>query len=66
MSDDAVRFFAKSLLEAKEKLKYCNICGNFTDNDICPICAKRESKVICVVKEPKDVLAMEKAHRQRI
>ena len=36
------------------------VCGNFTDKDICPICAKRNRKVVCVVKEPRDILAMEK------
>ena len=61
MDQDAVRFFAKSLLEAKETLHYCSICGNFTDKDICPICENRQSKVICVVKEPKDVRAIEKS-----
>ena len=61
MDKDAVEFFAKSLIDAKENLHYCSICGNFTDKDICPICANRHSKIICVVKEPKDVRAIEKS-----
>ncbi len=52
--------FANAILNAKEKITYCKECGNFTDNEICPICQKRNKKVICVVKEPKDVVAFEK------
>lgn len=52
--------FASSIVEAKEKVGFCKVCGNFTDQEICPICQKRDRKVICVVKDPKDVLAMEK------
>jgi len=36
------------------------VCGNFTDKEVCPICSKRDRKIICVVKEPKDILSMEK------
>lgn len=42
------------------KVKYCKECGNYTDSEICSICAKRNPDIICVVKEPKDVAAMEK------
>lgn len=52
--------FSEALLEAKEKIGFCQVCGNFTDKEICPICRNRNRKIICVVKEPKDVLAMEK------
>ena len=41
---------------------FCKICGNYTDKEVCEICTKRSPKVICVVKEPKDVLAMERIH----
>ncbi len=61
MPQDTVEFFAKSMLDAKEYLHYCRICGDFTDHDICPICESRSSKVICVVKEPKDIRAIEKS-----
>lgn len=49
-------------MKAKKEVHYCRICGNYTDKDVCDICSTRDSSVICVVKEPKDVLAMEKAH----
>ncbi len=53
--------FANSILEAKQKIGYCKECGDFTDKEICEICAKRSQKIICVVKEPKDVVALEKS-----
>ncbi|MBQ7373761.1 MAG: recombination protein RecR [Clostridia bacterium] len=62
MSEDEVKEFAESIIRAKNEVKYCSICGNFTDKDVCDICSTRDASVICVVKEPKDVLAMEKAH----
>ena len=52
--------FANAILEAKQKIGFCKICGNFTETEICPICSKRDRKTVCVVKDPKDVLAMEK------
>jgi len=54
--------FASAILEAKEKIVFCKNCGNFSDGEICPICRSRDEKIICVVKEPKDVFAIEKAH----
>ncbi|MBR2336449.1 MAG: recombination protein RecR [Clostridia bacterium] len=62
MTEDEVKEFAESLLKAKSEVRYCSVCGNFTDRETCDICSTRDSSVICVVKEPKDVLAMEKAH----
>lgn len=52
--------FADAILQAKEKIGFCKVCGNFTEKEICPICQTRNRKIVCVVKEPKDVLAMEK------
>lgn len=61
LSEDETNFFAESIVEAKQKIKFCSVCGNFTDNDVCEICLNRKSDIVCVVKEPKDVLAIEKA-----
>ncbi len=61
LNDDEVGFFADSLLEVKNKIKLCSVCGNFTDENECEICRTRKSDTICVVKEPKDVMAIEKA-----
>lgn len=60
MSKDEAAAFAQSILECKRKVRYCSVCGNFSEEEVCEICKKRDSSVICVVKEPKDVVAMEK------
>lgn len=52
--------FAKAIVEVKEKVKLCSVCGNYSSFDICPICQSRDRKIVCVVQEPKDVLAIEK------
>ena len=60
MTDEDVNDFASNLLMAKKNIKFCQECGNWSDTDICQICIDRSHKVICVVKEPKDVITMEK------
>jgi len=62
MKDDDVLDFANSLVSAKRELSYCSICGHITDRDPCAICEdqSRDNTVICVVEDPKDVIAMEK------
>lgn len=60
MEKEQVKDFSDSLISVKENVKYCKVCGNFTDKEVCTICSERKSDVICVVKEPKDVLALEK------
>lgn len=61
LNDEDVQFFADSLMEVKAKINLCSVCGNFTDENECEICRTRKSDTICVVKEPKDVIAIEKA-----
>ena len=58
--EENAKEFADAIINAKLKVKYCKECGNYTDSEICSICAKRNPDIICVVKEPKDVAAMEK------
>ena len=61
MDMEDVRNFADAMVCAKEKIHYCKVCSNFTDKEVCDICAKaKKDPIICVVKEPKDVTAMEK------
>ncbi len=62
MSEAEARDFADAILGVKRKVHYCKVCGNFTEEDICAICRERERSVVCVVKEPKDVAAIEKLH----
>ncbi len=52
--------FAKAILDVKEKVKLCKECGNYSVNEICPICQRRNKKLVCVVQEPKDIVSMEK------
>jgi recombination protein RecR len=59
MSDEEAKEFAQSILDCKARVKYCKVCGNFSEEDVCPICKKRDRSVICVVKEPKDIIAIE-------
>lgn len=58
--NERAKRFAEAIIQAKEKIGFCKVCGNFTEREVCPICASRNRKVVCVVKEPKDILAMEK------
>ena len=53
---------ARAILDLKEKVKRCSICFNITDEDPCPICRDpgRDNRTICVVEEPKDLLAIER------
>ena len=60
MSDADVKEFAECLVQVKNKVKYCSVCGNYTESDPCDICRTRDSKVICVVKDPKDILSIER------
>lgn len=62
MKEDTVLDFAKALVDAKRKLTYCSVCGHITDRDPCYICEDehRDKSTICVVQDPKDVIAMEK------
>ncbi|MGA1824342.1 MAG: recombination mediator RecR [bacterium] len=52
---------ADAIMHVKEKIRYCSICGNITENDPCFICASshRKKEYICVVEEPKDILSFE-------
>lgn len=58
--DESAKEFASSIIDAKTRIKYCAECGNYTDEEVCKMCKSRNDDVICVVKEPKDVTAMEK------
>jgi recombination protein RecR len=63
----AVRQLAAALLEVKERVRFCRSCGNVAEEDECRICRdpRREAAVICVVEEPKDVVAIERTREFR-
>ncbi|EMR04908.1 Recombination protein RecR [Bhargavaea cecembensis DSE10] len=62
MKEDTVLEFSKALVDAKRDLTFCSVCGHITDTDPCRICKdeSRNRSMVCVVQEPKDVIAMEK------
>ncbi len=53
---------AQSIIDVKDKIRYCRRCFNFTDDDLCVFCrdARRDASVICVVEEPSDIIPIEK------
>ena len=60
---DEAQSFADAILNAKKEVHTCPVCQNLTDREVCPICddEMRDKGVICVVAEPKDVIAMERS-----
>ncbi|MFC4619755.1 recombination mediator RecR [Camelliibacillus cellulosilyticus] len=62
MRDDDVMDFGRALVNVKRQLIQCSVCQNISDRDPCYICddGTRDRSTICVVQEPKDVIAMEK------
>ena len=60
---DEAQSFAQAILDAKDSVRLCPVCQNLTDQELCAICAdpERDHSLICVVAEPKDVIAMERA-----
>lgn len=60
-SDEAARNFSESILSVKQNIKFCEVCGNYTEVSPCRICRERSAKSICVVKEPKDSMAIERS-----
>ena len=64
LSEEETNEFIGSIENARKNLKYCSICYNISDTDPCEICAnsKRDSNIICVVEDVKDIIAMERTH----
>lgn len=62
MSQENAELLANSIIEAKNSIKYCEKCCNLTDSQICPVCesTKRDSGIIMVVEDPRDMAAYEK------
>ena len=63
LSQPEAQAFADAILNAKKEVHTCPCCQNLTDRELCPICSddNRDSGVICVVADPKDVIAMERS-----
>lgn len=62
MSKEKAKEFSDAIMEAKNNIHYCKNCCNFTDKEICNICAdnSRDASIICVVEDPRDVNAIER------
>lgn len=67
LTKEQAKEFSDSIIEAHDKIKYCNVCKNYTDSDICDVCAdgNRDKSIICVVEDAKDVAAFERTKEYR-
>ena len=67
LPEEDAQAFAEAILEAKRTVHTCPVCQNLTDRELCPICDDdlRDHSLICVVAEPKDVIAMERSREFR-
>lgn len=66
-SEDEAHTLVESITEVKEQITQCKVCYNFADQELCEICAsdKRDTTTVCVVAEPRDVIAMEKTNEYK-
>ena len=67
LPEEEVAGLASALTEAKQRIRYCPVCGNFTEDELCSVCAdlKRDRSVVCVVKDARDVSYMERMREYR-
>lgn len=67
MPKEQAQALAQSILTATEQVRFCSVCGNMTDQDVCSICndASRDRSTICVVRDARDILAMERGRIYR-
>ncbi len=67
LPDGEAEEFANAILEAKKQVHTCPVCQNLTDRELCPVCDDdtRDHSVVCVVADPKDVIAMERSREYR-
>ncbi len=66
-SDEDARLLTDAIGEVKQKITQCKVCYNFADKEVCDLCAsdKRDKTTVCVVSEPRDVIAMEKTNEYK-
>lgn len=64
MPKEQANEFSKAIIDAHEKIRYCEVCCNFSEGDLCPVCKSpsRDKSVICVVETPRDAFALENTH----
>ncbi|MDO4460030.1 MAG: recombination mediator RecR [Clostridia bacterium] len=68
LSDEEAFSFAEAISEAKKKIRYCKVCCNLTDDELCPVCKddSRDRSIICVVEDSRDVFALERTNEFNI
>ncbi len=66
-SENEVDAFSEAILRVKKDIKYCKVCHNISDTDVCPICGdkRRDGSVVCVVENVQDVMAIENTQQFR-
>ncbi len=52
--------FVDAVISAKREVRFCSVCGGYSENDVCDVCKGRDRSTVCVVKDPRDMLALEK------
>jgi len=64
LSDEEAASFADAITDAKNSVDFCTVCLNLTDSEMCIVCkdTRRNTKILCVVPDPKGVLAIERSH----
>lgn len=64
LSDDEAREMAQTIIDAHDKIHRCSVCCDLSQDELCPICqrADRDKSTICVVEDPRDVIAIERTH----
>lgn len=62
LTDEQAKEFADAIIDAHTKIHHCTLCHNITENELCPVCASanRDHTTVCVMEEPRDVLALER------
>ena len=67
MRDEDVSALTEAISSAKQRVHFCPICGNYTENDVCEVCSdpKRSAEILCVVENARDVLFMERINEFR-
>ena len=64
LPNEEARDFSSAILDAHDKIRYCKVCCNLTDQELCPVCRdkNRDKSIICVVEDPRDVMALERTN----
>ena len=67
LSDEEAASFANAITDAKENVECCAVCLNLTDGELCMVCrdTRRDASTVCVVPDPKGVLAIERSHEYK-